>query len=225
MALSEDHLTTKESLIETAGVLFADRGLEGTSIRSIAKSAKANIAAVNYHFGSKEKLYLEVIRHVLMETRCPLAETLLAASSEWSGDPVRCSENVRLLVEERVRHYLPGTRPRWYGRLFIRLLLDPPEGVKRLLEETALPDLARLQEVLRCCRPEMSGGEAQMWVDSLLGQILHYVFTEDIVRLVPIRDMTGDFPGRVARHVSRVMIQGLGLPVPPEQADAVEEAR
>ncbi|MCX5770979.1 MAG: hypothetical protein NTZ09_12005, partial [Candidatus Hydrogenedentes bacterium] len=150
-----------------------------------------NIAAVNYHFGSKENLYLEAIRHVLVETRCPLAEQLLLTRSDWSGDPVRCAENVYLLVEERVRQYLPGANPRWYGRLFIRLLLDPLPAVRGLLDETALPDLARLREVLRCCKPGMTGRDAQMWVDSLLGQILHYVFTEDITRLVPIRDTTG----------------------------------
>jgi AcrR family transcriptional regulator len=214
-------------------MLFADRGLEGTSVRDIAKSGNVNIAAVNYHFGSKEKLYVEVIRHVLVQTRCPLAEELLSTRSEWSGDPVRCAENIRRLVEERVRQYLPGVTPRWYGRLFIRLLLDPPPSVKQLLDETALPDLARLQEVLRCCNPRISGREAQMWVDSLLGQILHYVFTEDIARLVPIRDTGDSFQDRVSRHVSRVMIKGLGLPLPPsvgddgplERDDAVEETK
>ncbi len=214
--------STKESLIETAGKLFADLGLEGTSIRTIAKSGNVNLAAVNYHFGSKENLYLEVIRHVLVKTRCPLAERLLETKAEWSGDAGKCAENVRLLVEERVRQYLPGTNPRWYGRLFIRLLLDPPGVVKQLFEETAIPDLVRLREVIRCCKSGMGLREAQMWVDSLLGQILHYVFTEDIVRLVPIRDTSGDFASQVTRHVSRVMIQGLGLPLPPG-LEAAEE--
>jgi AcrR family transcriptional regulator len=215
VAVPQPSFTTKEALIETAGVLFADRGLEGTGVRAIAKSGNVNIAAVNYHFGSKENLYLEVIRHVLVQTRCPLAEKLLATRSEWAGDPVRCAENIHLLVDERVGQYLPGANPRWYGRVFIRLLLDPPPAVRQLLDETAMPDLDRLQEVLRCCNPRMTGREAQMWVDSLLGQILHYVFTEDITRLVPIRDTTGDFQERVSRHVSRVMIKGLDLPLPP----------
>ena len=158
---------------------------------------------------------------------------MLATRSEWAEVPVRCAENIHLLVEERVRQYLPGTNPRWYGRLFIRLLLDPPPAVRQLLDETAMPDLERLEEVLRCCNPGMTGREAQMWVDSLLGQILYYVFTEDIMRLVPIRDMTGDFQQRVSRHVSRVMIKGLGLPLPPslhahahaESEEAVGEVR
>jgi AcrR family transcriptional regulator len=44
----------------TARRLFADAGLEATSVRQLAREARVNIAAVNYYFGSKENLYLEV---------------------------------------------------------------------------------------------------------------------------------------------------------------------
>lgn len=206
--------STKEALLEAAGVLFAESGLEGASIRAIAKSGGVNIAAINYHFGSKENLYLEVIRHVLMKTRCPLASQLLSRRLEWCGDASKCSEVVYALAQERAHQYLPGVTPRWYGRLFIRLLLEPTPPIRALLEEIALPDLGRLEEVLLCCKPGMTRRESQMWVDSLVGQILHYVFTEDIVRLMPVRDVSGDFQQRVARHVALAVIKGLDLPVP-----------
>jgi hypothetical protein len=51
---------TKEKILEEANKLFASNGFSGTSIREIATQADVNIAAVNYHFKSKENLYWEV---------------------------------------------------------------------------------------------------------------------------------------------------------------------
>lgn len=52
--------TTKSKILEVASRLFAEQGLEGTSIREISREADVNLAAINYHFKSKENLYLEV---------------------------------------------------------------------------------------------------------------------------------------------------------------------
>src|SRR5205814_3020201 len=49
-------------LLKAARKLFADRGLAATSIRELAQEAGVNVAAVNYHFGDKEQLYLETLR-------------------------------------------------------------------------------------------------------------------------------------------------------------------
>jgi AcrR family transcriptional regulator len=51
---------TKQHLLDAAQRLFAEHGFRKTSVRDIAKEAGSNVAAVNYHFGSKENLYREV---------------------------------------------------------------------------------------------------------------------------------------------------------------------
>lgn len=61
-------LDTKEKILHTARALFASKGFEGASVRHIAAEAGVNIAAVNYHFVSKEKLFLQVIELVFSET-------------------------------------------------------------------------------------------------------------------------------------------------------------
>lgn len=45
---------TRERILSRAGALFARQGLDGLGIRQLAREAKVNIAAVNYHFGSKQ---------------------------------------------------------------------------------------------------------------------------------------------------------------------------
>ena len=48
---------TRERLLSTAERLFAERGFSKVTIREICKSARANVAAVNYHFNGKKGLY------------------------------------------------------------------------------------------------------------------------------------------------------------------------
>lgn len=53
---------TKQRLLEAAGEVFAEKGYRDATIAEISKRADANIAAVNYHFGSKDRLYVEAWR-------------------------------------------------------------------------------------------------------------------------------------------------------------------
>lgn len=57
----EDGEATKARIIETAGRLFAERGYADTTSKDICERARTNMAAVNYHFGSREGLYLAVL--------------------------------------------------------------------------------------------------------------------------------------------------------------------
>ncbi|HRU04537.1 MAG TPA: CerR family C-terminal domain-containing protein [Candidatus Brocadiia bacterium] len=54
---------TRDRILEAASHLFAEKGFRGATVALICRQAKANIAAVNYHFGGKERLYQEAWRH------------------------------------------------------------------------------------------------------------------------------------------------------------------
>lgn len=58
--MNKEKQSTKTKILRTAARLFAKQGFEGTSIRDIANSADVNVAAINYHFVSKDRLYWEV---------------------------------------------------------------------------------------------------------------------------------------------------------------------
>jgi AcrR family transcriptional regulator len=77
---------TKEKIISAARSLFANKGFEGTSIRDIAGEAEVNIAAVNYHFVSKEKLYIQVIEMVFNEASNNIREHRLKKPQEKVED-------------------------------------------------------------------------------------------------------------------------------------------
>ncbi len=59
--MTDQSTDTKIKIMEVGRVLFATNGFEGTSIREIARLAEVNIASVNYHFSTKEKLFHEIL--------------------------------------------------------------------------------------------------------------------------------------------------------------------
>ncbi len=76
---------TKEHILNVAEQLFAVRGFAGTSLRSVIKEAGVNLAAVHYHFGSKEDLFLAVVKRFttpVVQEQLKRLEQLEAESGE-----------------------------------------------------------------------------------------------------------------------------------------------
>lgn len=107
-------MSTKERIIETAEVLFARNGYAGTSLRDITEDAGVNVAAVNYHFGSKEGLLAAILDRVVV----PLNE-----------------ERLRLLVEAS------REGPPDLDQILVAFLLPDLESIRDLRERN--PDLPR----------------------------------------------------------------------------------
>ena len=87
---------TQIKLLEAAEFEFAEHGYEGASVRSITTRAGTNIASVNYHFGSKESLFIEMIRHridPLNEERLKLLDAAYARSRK-----LRLRELIEIII-------------------------------------------------------------------------------------------------------------------------------
>ena len=62
--INEKKITAKaESILESAGEIFAQQGFRRTTVREICKRCKVNLAAINYYFGDKEHLYLACLKY------------------------------------------------------------------------------------------------------------------------------------------------------------------
>ncbi|WP_019029911.1 TetR/AcrR family transcriptional regulator [Colwellia piezophila] len=70
-------MSTKNKILDAADVLFADKGFNGTSLREITSQANVNLAAVNYHFGSKKELIKSVMSRYMDELSPQLESALL----------------------------------------------------------------------------------------------------------------------------------------------------
>ncbi len=70
-------MSTKNKILDAAEILFADKGFNGTSLREITSQAEVNLAAVNYHFGSKKELIKAVMSRYMNELGPRLESALI----------------------------------------------------------------------------------------------------------------------------------------------------
>jgi AcrR family transcriptional regulator len=79
---------TRQQIIRAAEQLFADKGLRAMTLRDVTKEAKVNLAAVNYHFGSKDKLMHEVISDRIEPINAERLRRLDALIKQYGSSPV-----------------------------------------------------------------------------------------------------------------------------------------
>lgn len=75
-------MSAREWLLEVAARLFAEKGLEGTSVRDIAKAAGLNLSLVSYYFGGKEGLYLEIIQNFALTIKSEIEKIVSSSEAE-----------------------------------------------------------------------------------------------------------------------------------------------
>lgn len=78
---SKSSSDTANRIVSVAASLFAVKGYDGVSIKEISETAEVNIAAVNYHFDSKENLFLQIIEQFLSELFVSARKTLVSPQS------------------------------------------------------------------------------------------------------------------------------------------------
>ena len=147
---------TKEALLDSAEKLFAERGIDGTSLRAITQDAGANLAAVNYHFKSKAGLVQAVFRRRLRPLNSRRLD-LLDLALEEENSVLRLERILRAFVGPVVEmrfNNRPGNAAfvQLMGRTFAESTVRPR---KELLSEFS-DVLARFTDALSSTAPELS---------------------------------------------------------------------
>src|SRR5437016_9525270 len=81
---------TKTRILDAAERLFVEHGFEATSLRAITTAAGVNLAAVNYHFGSKEELFQTVLSRRLDPMNQERMDLLAELQRNAAPAPVPC---------------------------------------------------------------------------------------------------------------------------------------
>jgi AcrR family transcriptional regulator len=132
--------STRARILEAATELFADRGFRKVTIRDICRAANVNVAAVNYHFGDKLRLYQEVLELAIDAMRGTTEE------ARRLGAGLSAEERLRLFVTTFVRRALAGGSQTIH-RLIHREASDPTPALDRLVEGGVRPRMAYLTEL------------------------------------------------------------------------------
>jgi len=133
---------TRRQLLEAAGAVFAETGFRDATVREICRVAQANIAAVNYHFGDKETLYLEVLRYAhgkALEKHPPLLGLPESAPPE---------KKLRAFIHSLLLRIFDKGPTSWHGKLMSREMIEPTGALDSLVEERIRPMSNQLWKIV-----------------------------------------------------------------------------
>lgn len=170
--LSHRSAATRERLLNAAEKLFAEKGCHATSVRDLAAKARVNLAAVCYHFGSKERLLVEALaRQIrpLNTRRLAALEAVLAAPKPPTLAAV-LEAFARTMVEAALSDTGVGQR---LHRLLSRAFAEADEVAQTCFREELLPTARRFLEAICLACPDLSREKAALGLAFYAGCTVH----------------------------------------------------
>ncbi|MFU2207742.1 TetR/AcrR family transcriptional regulator [Solidesulfovibrio sp. C21] len=200
-----DYNDTRTRIIEAAIKVFLEKGYATATIRGICAQAEANLAAVNYHFGSKDSLYAAALERIMAscDASYPIAEGLAEASSP----------------EERLRRFIRN--------LFRLLFPEDPEYARRSeliwlglgnaspaitvpIERFIRPIKDILESIIQEILGPVDAEALRLCVESIFGQQLFHAQNRALItHLYPDKMYTPTDVARLAAHVYIFSLAGL----------------
>jgi AcrR family transcriptional regulator len=203
MAAKDETFETRQRLVEAAGEVFAKHGFRNVTIREICEKAKANIAAVHYHFGGKEEIYAEVFDFA---RNCAVAQV-----DEQVPPAAPPEERLRAFVRSVLTRFFDEGRPAWFGKIVAQEMTDPTQALDSLVHEQIRPSAERLRAIVR----EFIGTEVddqELWrcAFSVAAQWLFYFHCGQVVkRLNPDQRFGQQEIERLADHITKFSVAAL----------------
>jgi AcrR family transcriptional regulator len=198
--------TTRARILEAAGTVFAEKGCDSATIREICQLAGANLAAVNYHFGDKQRLYVQTVKraHQKLAEHAPLPK--------WPADtPARVK--LRDFIETFLTRILTSDEGAWHIQLMTRELAAPQEACEAMVRDHIQPESLLLHDILsELLPPEAPAAKRRLIAFSIVGQCLHYRFGAAVIRLLtPPEEYRRFTPSHLAEHITEFTLAALGV--------------
>ena len=220
------NIDTRERILDAAERLFMVHGFDGASMRQITGEAAVNLAAVNYHFGSKEALMQEVFRRRLDWLNEERMRVLNEMEEAAGGKPLKPSQIVDgffgtllRLAEDKRRGGIV------FLRLLGRTLTDPSDFIRTFLADEYGEVMDRYKDALFKALPDVPRAEIVWRFHFMLGATSYAIAGTDALRLVADWEIEAvDTVDRLDRMVPRLMsflLGGLRAPLP--QFDKAED--
>jgi len=196
---------TKLRLLNAAGEVFAEQGFEKATVRDICARAGANIAAVNYHFGGKDKLYNAAVLYwqpEALEKHPPLLGLTDAAPAE---------ERLKAFVHSILRRMFDPGRPSWHGKLMAREMIAPTSASELKCVEYVRPLTEILGRILRdLIGPNATDETVRQSVCSVVGQCVFFFHHRPLLdRVMPQQQFEPESVERLADHIVAFSLAGL----------------
>jgi AcrR family transcriptional regulator len=194
--------TKRDRIVDAAGELFAERGFDGTTVRDICQAADANVAAVNYYFGDKQRLYVEA---VVRAHRWRMERVKLP---EWSAD-TNPEQKLADFIKTFIRRVRSGPGDTWHTRLIMREIGNPSAACAELVQSSIRPQFEILLFILCELLPDETDTEKlRLTAFSIVGQCLFYHFADPVIRnLLSAEDYVALEIDKLADHITQFSLQ------------------
>ena len=187
-----------QRIVQAAEQLFAEKGFEDTSVRDITTAAECNLAAVNYHFGSKENLYLLIFQQHMDIMR---DRRLDAINKLFQDNPNPNPVTIEQLLETFCRAFVePFTDQS--GNTRIRLMLQE-------LHNPHLPDDKFAHEVIIPVKQALS--DAIIKIYPTLNPLTVALCLQSVINLLMGQMMPVIHKNPMTEHIRKFMAPGLDL--------------
>lgn len=172
----------KRKLLDAAEQLFADKGFEAVSVRDITELAKTNVAAVNYHFGSRDALLtLVMMRGMLPVTEERIAR-LDALESRMAGKPAPLEEIIDAMVRPLVTQVRKSElTERLFYKLIGRIITQQSDGLPQPIEEQLKQIKDRFTRAFGLALPSLQPEELVWRIHFMAGGMLHMLSQQDVL--------------------------------------------
>jgi AcrR family transcriptional regulator len=176
-------LDTKARVLDVAEELFAEQGLDRVSIRDITHRAGVNLAAINYHFGSKEDLITAVFERRVVPVNAARLEALRLLERAAGKRTPKLEDILEAFIRPALQSSLqPSRGGTAFTKLFGRCLSEPSPRVEALLKKQFEPMAERMQAMLKRALPYLSRSEIFWRLKFTYGALHHWLLTREKFR-------------------------------------------
>jgi AcrR family transcriptional regulator len=204
---------TRTRILDAAEELFMLHGFEGTSMRLLTSRAGVNLAAVNYHFGSKDALIEALFRRKLD----PMNTARIAELDRLEGEGRSLAPEaiIRAFVGPSLRHMEDA---KGGGRNFIRLLgrtyTEPTKPIRVLIGQLYAPTMERYKAALERALPHMPREELVWRMHFMFGTLAYTLAATDTVQLIAGCKPEDRYDARLLEdRLTAFLAAGLGAPL------------
>ena len=217
---------TRQRILDAAELLFTQYGFEATTLRRITGAAEVNLAAVNYHFGSKEELIRELFRRRLTWLNQQRLQELDRLEAEAGDKPLKPSQILEVFFGVALRM---AADTKGGGRAFMRLLgrtyTKPSEFVRGFLAEEYAAVVARFKAALIKALPGVPGEEILWRFHFMLGAMSYAISGTDALHIVAEDALDDDDAEALYARLMSFMLGGLRAPLPALPAKSAKSPR
>jgi AcrR family transcriptional regulator len=211
-AVVADTRDTRERILDVAEVLFTEHGFDGTSMRMITGQAGVNLAAVNYHFGTKEALFQAVFQRRIDQLNQARVEALAVMEAEAGGAPLKPS---RILEGFFGPALAMAADTKHGGHTFMRLLgrtyTEPTQFVRRFMAQEYADVMNRYADALYKALPGVPVAEILWRLHFMMGAVSYAISGIDALKqAVPELD---DDPAKLGPRLMAFLLGGLRAPL------------